>query len=145
MLWFDLIVCQCFHCNQVWSSFSRLALREQPQIARQNFEWFNKKITFSSLFIKQTVPRETTTNDRLHLLESKIYSHLMFTTGPSLPKPPFLGLAKNRRYSETVVLGGSITLKKPIWDLKWEAVLGGTTVFWVNYTLSQSYYIYSQI
>ena len=25
--------------------------------------------------------------------------------------PPFLGLAKNRRYSETAVLGGSITLK----------------------------------
>ena len=49
---------------------------------------------------------------------------------------PFLGLAKNRRYSELAVLRGGITFKNPIWDLKWarywegggigrEAVLGG--------------------
>ena len=37
----------------------------------------------------------------------------------SLPIPPFLGLAKKRRFSETAVLGGSITFK-------WAAVLGGT-------------------
>ena len=35
------------------------------------------------------------------------------------------GLEKNRRYSELAVVGGSITLKNPIWDLKWVAVLGG--------------------
>ena len=35
----------------------------------------------------------------------------------SLPIPPFLGLAKKRRFSETAVLGGSITFK-------WAAVLG---------------------
>ena len=29
------------------------------------------------------------------------------------------------RCSVTAVLGGSITLKTPIWDLKWAAVLGG--------------------
>ena len=43
----------------------------------------------------------------------------------SLPILLFLGLAKNRRYSETAVLGGSITFKNPIWDLKWAEVLGG--------------------
>ena len=54
-----------------------------------------------------------------------------FLLQSSLPIPPFLGLAKNRRYSETVVLGRSLTLKNPIWDLKWVghweggAVLGG--------------------
>ena len=36
-----------------------------------------------------------------------------------------MGLAKNWRYSKTAVLGGSITLKNPISDLKWAAVLGG--------------------
>ena len=42
-----------------------------------------------------------------------------------LPIPPFLGLVKNRRYSKSAVLEGSITLKNPIWDLKWAAVIGG--------------------
>ena len=36
-----------------------------------------------------------------------------------------LGTGKKRRYSEMAVLGGSITSKNPIWDLKWAAVLGG--------------------
>ena len=39
------------------------------------------------------------------------------------PNTAVLGTGENRRYSETAVLRGR-TLKGPIWDLKWAAVLG---------------------
>ena len=48
----------------------------------------------------------------------------------SLPIPPFLGLEKKQRYSETAVLGRSITFKKPYLGVEMgsgigrEAVLG---------------------
>ena len=41
------------------------------------------------------------------------------------PNTANLGTGENRRYPEMAVLGGSITLKNPICDLKLAAVLGG--------------------
>ena len=55
----------------------------------------------------------------------------------SRPIPPLLGLAKNRRHSETV-LKGIITFKKPFLrieiggDIEREAVLGGVVLRGTN-------------
>ena len=43
-------------------------------------------------------------------------------------RPSLLGSGEYWQYSETAVLGGSITYKNPIWDLKWAAVLGGAVL-----------------
>ena len=70
---------------------------------------------------------------------------LRLGTQSSLPIPPFFGLEKNWQYSETAVLGGSITLKTLNGQRYWEgggigreAVLGGTTVLAIMYT-SETY------
>ena len=48
----------------------------------------------------------------------------IFMIQSSLPIPPFLGLVKNRRYSETAVLGGSNNIKKTYLGLEMGSGIG---------------------